>query len=152
MTLKGRHWVMLTLLVLLVTLVSVTMRQTSGVNVARELRSARDEHAALEAQRGDLERRIRQASSRQVLVPRAEAALGLHEPAATEMTVLTLPAESPGGLPPEATATARPDSAAKAPAKAHAAPKAAVRKAPARRAPARPARKPTRAPTRGRRH
>ena len=144
MTLKGRHWVMLWLLVALVTLASVAARQTSGIGTARALRTAREERAALEAQRGELERRIRQASSRQVLVPRAESSLGLHEPAATEMTVLSLPAESPGGLPAEAVQAPR-DTAKAAPAKPRPAPKATARKAPARRAPARaPARKPAR--------
>ena len=75
MTLKGRHWVVLWLVVGFGTLFSVTARQQRGYATAQQLRAARDERAALEARRGEMERRIRQASSRQVLVPRASASL-----------------------------------------------------------------------------
>ena len=130
MTLKGRHWVMLWLVVALGTLGSVAARQTSGFATAQALRAARDERAGLESRRGELDRRIRQASSRQVLVPRATANLGLHEPAASEITVLALPNDVAGGLPPEALlgtdgpnadtvkkAAAKPPVAARAPAR-----------------------------------
>ena len=149
MTLKGRHWVMLWLIVALATLASVAARQTSGFNTAKALRQAREDRSALEAQKGELERRIRLASSRQELVPRAEASLGLHEPAATEMTVLTLPAESPGGIPADAVAAPRADTARKAAARPRAAAKPATRRPPARRA---PAKKPAKRPAPGRRH
>lgn len=111
MTLKGRHWVMLWLVVALGMLGSVAARQSSGYATAQNFRAARDERAALEARRGELERRIRHASSRQVLVPRATATLGLHEPIAGEITVLTVPAVASGGLPAEVLsgAPARPD-------------------------------------------
>ncbi|MBW8772849.1 MAG: hypothetical protein JF590_06115 [Gemmatimonadetes bacterium] len=144
MTLKGRHWVMLWLVVALGTLGSVAARQTRGFTTAQALRAARDERAGLESQRGELDRRIRQASSRQVLVPRAEANLGLHEPAAAEITVLPLPTDVAGGLPAEAIAgtdgtaadTAR---AVKKPAaKPRAAAHAPARKPPARKAATRP--------------
>jgi hypothetical protein len=102
MTLKGRHWVILWLVVALGTLGSVAARQTGGFATAQALRAARDERASLESRRGDLDRRIRQASSRQVLVPRATANLGLHEPAADEITVLALPNDVPVGLPADA--------------------------------------------------
>ena len=52
---------------------------------------------ALEAQRGDLERRIRAGSSRQVLVPIVERALGLHEPADSEFVLFAVPPAGPGG-------------------------------------------------------
>lgn len=145
MTLKGRHWVMLWLVVGLATLGSVAARQSSGFGTARALREARDERAALEARRGELERRIRQASSRQVLVPRAEANLGLHEPAAGEITVLAVSPDAPGGLPPEVASTppVRTDTVQKAPARPRATARPPARKAPARRAPTRP---PTRRP------
>lgn len=144
MTLKGRHWVMLWLVVALGTLGSVAARQTSGFTTAQALRAARDERAALESRRGELDRRIRQGSSRQVLVPRAEAGLGLHEPAAAEITVLSLPNDVSGGLPPEALAGTdgpRPDSARtmkKPAAKPRAAAHAPARKPPARTPAARP--------------
>jgi hypothetical protein len=113
MTLKGRHWVMLWLVVALGTLGGVNLRQTIAYGTVRALRDAREERAALEARRGELERRIFQASGRQVLVPRAEANLGLHEPGANEITVFVIPPAAPGGLPPEV-ATAR-DTVRKAP-------------------------------------
>jgi hypothetical protein len=114
MTLKGRHWVMLWLVVALVVLGTVTARQTLGYSAADALRVAREERAGLEARRGELERRIHQASSRQVLVPRASASLGLHEPAASEMTVFVMPGDLPGGLPAEVV-TPRRDSVRAAP-------------------------------------
>ncbi|HWA40921.1 MAG TPA: hypothetical protein VG712_04865 [Gemmatimonadales bacterium] len=140
MTLKGRHWVMLWLVVALGALGSVAARQSSGYATAQQLRLARDERASLEARRGELERRIRQASSRQVLVPRAEANLGLHEPAAGEITVLVIPADQPGGIPVEAAAPR--DTVKKAAPKPRATVRTPSRRAPARRAPTR------RAPTR----
>ena len=139
MTLKGRHWVMLWLVAALGTLMAVAWRQQRGYATAQSLRTARDERGALEAQRGELERRIRTSASRQVLVPRAGERLGLHEPGAREMTVLVVPADLPGGLPAEALTTA--------------APRDTVRPAPARpRTTARaPARRPTPAPRGGQR-
>lgn len=137
MTLKGRHWVMFWLTVVGVTAVLVTYRQTSANLAARDLRAARDERAALEAQKGELERRIRLAGSRQELVPRAESGLGLHEPSATEMTVLAVPVDAPGGLPDEVMSGATPDSVRKASAKPKAPARAATRRPPARRSPAR---------------
>lgn len=142
MTLKGRHWVMLWLVVALVVLGTVTARQTFGFAAADALRVAREERAGLEARRGELERRIHEASSRQVLVPRATTSLGLHEPTATEMTVYTVPADLPGGLPAEVTTPPvaardtvrhapppRPRTAARSPAKKPAAKPAARRPA-----------------------
>jgi hypothetical protein len=108
MTLKGRHWVMLWLVAALGTLMAVAWRQQRGYATAQQLRTARDERGALEAERGELERRIRTAASRQVLVPRAGERLGLHEPRAQEMTVLVVPADLPGGLPAEALTTPAP--------------------------------------------
>jgi len=143
MTLKGRHWVMLWLVVALAVLGTVTARQTLGYSAADALRVAREERAGLEAQRGELERRIHQASSRQVLVPHAAAALGLHEPGDNEMAIFVMPADFQGGLPAEVTAASTParDTVRQAP-PTH--PKSATR-APAKKKPAaRPAaRRPT---------
>jgi hypothetical protein len=82
---------MLWLLLFLVVLVAITTRQTEGFRTARRLRDLREERMALEARRGDLERRIRLASSRQVLVPIVERALGLHEPADSEFVLFAVP-------------------------------------------------------------
>ena len=96
MRLKGRHWMVLWLVILLCVLVAITTRQTAGFRTARRLRELREERLALEARRADLERRIRVASSRQVLVPQAQRALGLHEPSDSEFVLFVLPAVGPG--------------------------------------------------------
>jgi hypothetical protein len=96
MRLKGRHWLMAWLVVFLCVLLGITTRQTAGFRTARRVRELREERLALEARRADLERRIRVASSRQVLVPIAERALGLHEPGDSEFTLFSLPAAAPG--------------------------------------------------------
>jgi hypothetical protein len=94
MRLKGRHWVLLWLLIFLCSALVVAARQTAAFRTARRLRDLREERSTLEARRADLERRIRVASSRQVLVPRAERALGLHEPADSEFVLFGVPAIS----------------------------------------------------------
>jgi len=96
MRLKGRHWMVLWLVILLCVLVAITTRQTAGFRTARRLRELREERLALEARRADLERRIRVASSRQVLVPQAQRALGLHEPSDSEFVLFALPSAGPG--------------------------------------------------------
>ena len=85
MRFRGRHWMVIWLLILLCVLVAITTRQTAGFRTARRVRELREERLALEAQRADLERRIRVASSRQVLVPVAERLLGLHAPSDSEL-------------------------------------------------------------------
>jgi hypothetical protein len=91
MRLKGRHWLMIWLLVFLVVLVAITTRQTEGFRTAARLRDLREERMALEARRGELVRRIRAASSRQVLVPTVSRELGLHEPADSEFVLFVVP-------------------------------------------------------------
>ena len=91
MRLKGRHWLMLWLVLMLGVLVAITARQTAGFRTARRLRELREERLALESRRAELERRIRAASSRQVLVPLAERTLGLHEPADSEFVLFAVP-------------------------------------------------------------
>jgi hypothetical protein len=95
MRLKGRHWVLLWLLVFLGGALAVAARQAAGFRTARRLRDLREERSSLEARRADLERRIRVASSRQVLVPMAERTLGLHEPADSEFVLFMVPAPAP---------------------------------------------------------
>ena len=94
---KGRHWLMLWLLVFLCVLLAITTRQTAGFRTARRLHDLREERMALEARRADLERRIRVSSSRQVLVPIVQRELGLHEPADSEFVLFVLPPAGPGG-------------------------------------------------------
>ena len=95
MRLKGRHWLMLWLVVFVVVLLAVATRQTAGFRTARRLRDLREQRTTLEARRADLERQIRSASSRQVLVPIAEQELGLHLPSDSEFTLLVLPSPPP---------------------------------------------------------
>ena len=69
----------------------VVARQTAAHVTATELRSVQEERSALEARRAEVLRRIRAASSRAVLVPRAES-LGLRLPADSEIVILRFPA------------------------------------------------------------
>lgn len=94
---KGRHWVLLWLLIFLGSALVVVSRQTVALHTARRLHDLREERGSLEARRADLERRIRVASSRQVLVPIAERALGLHEPADSEFVLFAVPVAGEGG-------------------------------------------------------
>ena len=93
--LKGRHWVLLWLLLFLGGALIVVGRQTAAFRTARRLRELREERSSLEARRGDAERRIRNGSSRQVLVPVARRSRGLHEPADSEVILFPMP-ERPG--------------------------------------------------------
>jgi cell division protein FtsB len=93
--LKGRHWVLLWLFFFLGGAVAVVTRQTAALNTARRLRDLREERGTLEARRAELERRIRVASSRQVLVPKARRTFGLHEPADSEFVLFRIPAAPP---------------------------------------------------------
>jgi hypothetical protein len=95
MRLKGRHWLVLWLVLLLGVLGSITARQAAGFRTARRLRELREERMAFEARRGELERRIRLGSSRQVLVPIVEHALGLHEPSDSEFVLFAVPPAGP---------------------------------------------------------
>jgi cell division protein FtsB len=96
MRLKGRHWVLVWLGVFLLTAAAVLGRQTSGFHAARRVRDLREQRAALEAQRADLERRIREGSGRRVLETRAQRELGLHYPADGEFTLFVMPATPRG--------------------------------------------------------
>lgn len=91
MRLKGRHWVFLWLLIFLAGALLIVARQTTALHMARRLYHLREERSSLEARRAELERRIRVASSRQVLVPRAEREFGLHEPADSEFVLFPMP-------------------------------------------------------------
>ena len=92
MRLKGRHWVLIWLGVFLLTAAAVIGRQTSAFHAARRLRDLREQRTALDAQRADLERRIREASGRRVLEAKAQRDLGLHVPADNEFTLFVVPA------------------------------------------------------------
>ncbi len=90
MKLKGRGWVAVWLVSFLGVLAWVVARQTESHLAATALRHAQEQRSSLEAQRAELLRRIREAGSRAVLVPRAES-LGLHLPADSEMIIVHVP-------------------------------------------------------------
>jgi hypothetical protein len=97
MAVKGRHWIAFWLVALLAALWAVIARQTAALNAARALTEQREERAALEGRRSELDRRVRNAQSRAVLLPRAQR-LGLRLPADTE--IILLPATPPPSSPP----------------------------------------------------
>jgi cell division protein FtsL len=90
MQLRGRHWILLWLLVFLVVAGTVIGRQTRAYARAAELARIRERRAALEAQRSALERAIETAASRAV-IGRKAAALGLRAPTDDEYRILQLP-------------------------------------------------------------
>jgi hypothetical protein len=96
MRLKGRHWVLVWIGVFLLAAAAIIGRQSSAFEAARRLRELREQRTALEAQRAELERRIREASGRRVLEVRAERELGLHYPAEHEFTLFVPPEAPPG--------------------------------------------------------
>jgi hypothetical protein len=87
MRLKGRIWIALWLAFALVVLAWVVSRDTSGFMTATELRNLRNERSVLQADKADLMRRIREAESRALLIPRAES-MGLRLPADSEIVIL----------------------------------------------------------------
>jgi len=92
---RGRHWFAVWLVAFLAVTWLVHARQTAAIRDARALAEIRARRATLEGYRADLERRIRAAQSRAVLVPRAQARLGLRLPADTEIILLPVPGNGP---------------------------------------------------------
>lgn len=90
MAFRGRHWIAFWLVALLAALWMVIARQTAALNSARALNDLREERASLEGRRAELERRVRTAQSRAVLLPRAHK-LGLRLPADTEIILIPSP-------------------------------------------------------------
>ena len=93
MAFRGRHWIAFWLVALLAALWAVIARQTAALNSARALADLREERASLEGRRAALDRRVRTAQSRTVLLPRAQR-LGLRLPADTEIILITAPPSS----------------------------------------------------------
>ena len=77
---------------LLAALWLVIARQTAALTAARELADLREARASLEGRRADLQRRVRTAQSRGVLVPKARKQ-GLRLPADTEIILIPTPSE-----------------------------------------------------------
>lgn len=90
MAARGRHWFAFWLVFFLAVLGWVVGRYTASYKLAARLRDLRERRSVLEGQRADLARRIRTASSRAVLIPRAQAR-GLRLPADSEIIILQLP-------------------------------------------------------------
>jgi len=86
---RGRFWLIVWLVFALGVLAWVNARQTSSVLLARSLQDVRARRLAAEAERAQLQRRLREGSSRAVLIPRAEA-LGLREAADSEIVTLRI--------------------------------------------------------------
>lgn len=87
---RGRIWIALWLGLVLTVLAWVVARQTSAVVTAAALERARAERSLLEGRRAEALRRIREAESRAVLVPRAES-LGLRLPDDSAIVILQAP-------------------------------------------------------------
>jgi predicted Holliday junction resolvase-like endonuclease len=94
MTLKGRHWVMLWLALFLGVAAAVQLRQTAAIRTASRMARLRQERITLESRQADLERRIREASSRQVLGKKAQEDLHLHFPRDSEQAPLAIPGQT----------------------------------------------------------
>jgi cell division protein FtsB len=89
--LKGRHWLLLWLLVFVAVSAAVVARQSAALATARRLAALKEQRVTLEARRADLERRIRLASGRQTLAEHVEQTLGLHQPSDSEFVLFRVP-------------------------------------------------------------
>jgi hypothetical protein len=78
MKFRGRHMFFFWLLAVCTALWLVIWRQTASFRLARALDETRSQRTMLQGRTADLQRRIRAASSRDELIPRA-ARLGLRE-------------------------------------------------------------------------
>lgn len=90
MATRGRYWLALWLVFVLGVLSWVIARQNAALALAAELAERRSTRSAAEAERAALVRRIREAGSRGVLIPRAER-LGLRLPADSQIIILQRP-------------------------------------------------------------
>jgi len=99
MTLRGRHWLVLWLVLFLFTAAAVVTRQREALLVAQRLRELRERRTELVGAKADLERQIGLATSRAVLVPKMQRA-GLHLPSDLENTNLSVDSLAAAGRPP----------------------------------------------------
>jgi hypothetical protein len=100
MTLRGRHWLVLWLVLFLFTAAAVVTRQREALLVAQRLSELRERRTELLGAKADLERQIGLATSRGVLVPKMQRA-GLHLPTDLENTNLRVDSLAAGaGRPP----------------------------------------------------
>lgn len=94
MTLRGRHWLVLWLMLFLGVAAAVVTRQREALHVAQQLSDLRERKTELQGAKADLERQIKLATSRPVLVPKMEKA-GLHLPTDVENTYLKVDSLTP---------------------------------------------------------
>jgi hypothetical protein len=99
MTLRGRHWLVLWLVLFLFTAAAVVTRQREALLVAQRLRELRERRTELLGAKADLERQIGLATSRSVLVPKMQRA-GLHLPSDIENTNLSVDSLAAGAVRP----------------------------------------------------
>jgi hypothetical protein len=100
MKLRGRHWLVIGLVLFLFIAAAVVTRQREALLVAQRLRELRERETELLGAKADLERQIGLATSRAVLVPKMERA-GLHLPSDHENTHLRVDSLAAGaGRPP----------------------------------------------------
>ena len=87
---RGRFWVLLWLGVFLLVAVAIQARQSAAIATTKRVAALKEQRQALEAERATLERDIHLATSRRVLGARAEAELGLHQPADSQFLYFRL--------------------------------------------------------------
>ena len=90
MKVRGRHWLMLALVLFLGVAAAVMSRQRAALLTARSLANLGNRRAELEGEKARLERQIEEATGRNVLIPRMERA-GFHQPDDTESRILKAP-------------------------------------------------------------
>jgi hypothetical protein len=95
MAIRGRHRFVFWLIAACAALWLVIWRQTDSFRIARALNEARSQRGMLQGRASDLERRIRAAESRDELIPRAGARLGLREAKDSEIFRITVPPPAP---------------------------------------------------------
>ena len=76
--------------VLLASLSLVVHRQSRALELLRALDTARNDIAALEAERAELTRRLQKLNSRAYVVRAAGERLGMHVPAGAELVILRM--------------------------------------------------------------
>ncbi len=91
MAIRGRHWFVFWLAAVCVALWLVVWRQTDSLGTARTLGEVRTQRATLEGRRSEYERRIRAATSRAELIPRAGSRLGLRLAVDSEIFYISVP-------------------------------------------------------------
>lgn len=98
MKVRGRHWLMLWLVLFLGVAAAVISRQRAALLTARSLANLTNQRTELEGEKARLDRQIEDATGRTVLIPRMERA-GFHQPDDTESRILLADSLAPGARP-----------------------------------------------------